>query len=170
MMKTYIHLVRRLNEAIGKFAALLNVLLIALVCFDVLVRYVFKQTSAFFYEMEWHLFSAVFLLAAGWTLLNDRHVRVDIFYARSSERNRAIADIIGTLVFLLPFCIVILATAIPYTLNAFTSGEGSPDAGGLPYRWIIKSTIVIGVLLLLLQGIALMMEKLMLIVNKKLEE
>ncbi|MFN3385211.1 MAG: TRAP transporter small permease subunit [Candidatus Thermochlorobacter sp.] len=167
MMKSYIRLVARLNEGVGKFAALLNVLLIALVCFDVLVRYVFKQTSAFFYEMEWHLFSVVFLLAAGWTLLNDRHVRVDILYSRLSERKRAIADIIGTLVFLLPFCIVILATAIPYTLNAFSSGEGSPDAGGLPYRWIIKSTIVIGALLLLLQGIALMMEKFMVILNKE---
>lgn len=166
-MKSYIRLVARLNEGVGKFAALLNVLLIALVCFDVLVRYVFKQTSAFFYEMEWHLFSVVFLLAAGWTLLNDRHVRVDILYSRLSERKRAIADIIGTLVFLLPFCIVILATAIPYTLNAFSSGEGSPDAGGLPYRWIIKSTIVIGALLLLLQGIALMMEKFMVILNKE---
>ncbi len=169
-MQTYIRLVSRLNEVVGRFAALLNLLMIALVCFDVVVRYALKKTSAFFYEMEWHLFSMVFLLAAGWTLLHDRHVRVDIFYVRLSKRGRALADVIGTLVFLLPFCIVILATAIPYTLNAFVSGEGSPDAGGLPYRWVIKSMIVIGTGLLLLQGIALLIEKLILLAKKEHEE
>lgn len=169
-MKVYIRLVSRLNEAVGKFAALLNVLMIALVCIDVLVRYVFKQTSAFFYEMEWHLFSLVFLLAAGWTLLNDRHVRVDILYSRFSERGKAIADIIGTFVFLLPFCVVILVTATPYALNAFLSGEGSPDSGGLPYRWVIKSAIVVGAALLLLQGVALMLEKFILLTTKESKE
>ncbi len=163
-------LVSRLNEAVGKFAALLNLLMIALVCFDVVVRYVLKKTSAFFYEMEWHLFSMVFLLAAGWTLLHDRHVRVDIFYTRFSKRSKALADVMGTIVFLLPFCIVILATAIPYTLNAFVSGEASPDAGGLPYRWVIKSMIVVGAGLLLLQGVAQLIENLTTLAKKEHEE
>lgn len=159
-MKAYIRFVSAINDAIGKAAALLNLAIVALVSIDVVVRYFFKQTSAFFYEMEWHLFSLLFLLSAGWTLRHDQHVRVDIFYAKLSDQRKALVNLLGTLIFLLPFCIVIIATGVPYTLNAFVSNEASPDSGGLPFRWIIKSSIVVGTGLLLLQGIGLLLESL----------
>lgn len=166
-MNAYIRLVSALNEAIGQATALLNLLIIALVCVDVVVRYFLKQTSAFFYEMEWHLFSLLFLLSAGWALRHERHVRVDILYAKLSEKKKALINLLGTLIFLLPFCTVIILTGVPYTISAFVSNEASPDSGGLPFRWVIKSSIVVGAGLLLLQGLALLLESILTLTKKE---
>ncbi|MCS6990088.1 MAG: TRAP transporter small permease subunit [Chloroherpetonaceae bacterium] len=160
-MKLAIKLISSLNERVGKAVSLLNVALVLLICVDVAARYAAKRSSAAFYELEWHLFSFIFLLGAGWTLRHDKHVRVDILYAKASPRLQAILDIVGTLFLLFPFCAILLSTSIPYALVAFETGEGSPDAGGLPHRWVVKSSIAIGTGLLLLQGIATLFEKIL---------
>jgi TRAP-type mannitol/chloroaromatic compound transport system permease small subunit len=156
-----------LNERVGRAVSGFNVLLVVLICIDVAVRYVFKQSSAAFYELEWHVFSVIFLIGAGWTLRHDQHVRVDIFYAKARPRLQALLDIIGILVLLMPFSLTLIVTAFPYTLVAFQTAEASPDTGGLPYRWIIKSAIVIGAGLLMLQGVAMLFEKALLLIGGK---
>ncbi len=166
-MRKIAQLISSLNECIGNVVSGLNVVLVMLVCVDVAVRYLFKQSSAAFYELEWHLFSLIFLLGAGWTLQHDQHVRVDILYANSSPRLQATIDCLGVLILLIPFCLVLLFTSIPYTLVAFQTAEASPDTGGLPYRWIVKSSIAIGAILLLLQGIAMLLEKTLFLMERK---
>ncbi len=143
-----------LNEAIGRMASWLTFVLVLLVCFDVTVRYFFKETQTWIMELEWHLFALIFLLGAGYTLKHDHHVRVDLFYTKFSKRDKAWVNLAGAVLFLIPWCIVIIIYSYFYALNSFQQGEGSPDPGGLPARYLIKFAITFGVGLLLLQAIA----------------
>ncbi len=153
MLKKMVHWTGRINEWVGRAASWLTTLLVVIVCFDVTTRYLLNDTAAWIMELEWHLFALIFLLAAGYTLKHDRHVRVDLFYARFSKRDKAWVNLCGTAIFLIPWCILVVWTAFPFALDAYVQGEGSPDPGGLPGRWIIKFAIVLGALLLLLQAL-----------------
>jgi TRAP-type mannitol/chloroaromatic compound transport system permease small subunit len=130
--------------------------MVLLVCYDVIMRYLFQQGSVALQELEWHLFALVFLLGAAYTLKHDEHVRVDIVYRSRfvSDSMRAWISIIGTVLFLLPFSLLIMITSWPFVENAFFYNEGSPDPGGLPYRFILKSAILIGFGMIILQGLA----------------
>lgn len=166
-MKAIIQMISSLNEGAGKIISTLNVFLVVLICIDVTVRYIFKQSSTAFYELEWHLFSFIFLISAGWALRHEKHVRVDILYSKAGPRVQAIIDMIGVLFLLMPFCLVIILTAFPYTKVAFESMEASPDTGGLPFRWVVKSSIVLGAGLLMLQGVAMLLEKILFLIEGK---
>ncbi|MGB3468198.1 MAG: TRAP transporter small permease subunit [Cyclobacteriaceae bacterium] len=144
----------KLNVVIGRLFSWLTTLLMLVICFDVLMRYVFNSSSAALTETEWHLFAALFMMGAAYTLKYDKHVRVDVFYTNFSDKRKAWVDLIGTLIFLFPFCYVVVTTSIPFVMNAFEVQETSPDPGGLPARYIIKSVIPIGFSLLFLQGIS----------------
>ena len=120
---------------------------------DVFFRYIFSLTSAATYEIEWHLFGLMFLLGAAWTLDQDKHVRVDLFYQNFSPKMKASINLIGTLIFLIPFCGVTLITSIDFVQSSFLVNETSPDPGGLPARYLIKLAIPVGFGLLILQGI-----------------
>lgn len=122
---------------------------------DVILRYSLSITSAASSELEWHLFAAIFLLGAAYTLQEDKHVRVDVFYHRFSETSKAWVNLIGTITLLLPFCAIAFWESLSFVSSSFQLGETSPQPGGLPARWIIKSTIPTGFLLLGLQGISL---------------
>jgi len=124
--------------------------------FDVVMRYLFHRGSVALQELEWHLFALVFLLSAAYTLKHDGHVRVDIVYQSRwmNARRRAWVDLFGGLFLLLPFCLLIIVGSWPFVAGAFVVGEGSPDPGGLPYRFLLKAAIPLGFFLLLLQGIA----------------
>lgn len=148
----------RINEGIGKLFSWLTTLLMVVICFDVLMRYVFASSSAAITETEWHIFAAIFMLGAAYTLKYDKHVRVDVFYANFSEKGKAWVNLIGTLLFLFPFCYVVIRSSIPFVENSFAVRETSPDPGGLPARYIIKSMIPIGFLLLMLQGISVLLK------------
>ena len=145
-----------LSELVGKTVAWLVLLLVGIIVYDVSMRYLFLWGSVALQELEWHLFALIFLLAAAYTLKHDEHVRVDIFYSsrRLTDYHRAWIDFLGTLLFLTPFCVLIIYSSTPFVVNAFQFGEGSPDPGGLPYRFLLKLTIPVGFALLLLQGIA----------------
>lgn len=145
----------RLNENIGRGISWLNTLLVVIICYDVTARYLFNTSSAGIVELEWHLFSFIFLLGAAYALLHDRHVRVDVFYQNFSEKKKAWVNLIGTLLFLMPFCIITISTSLKFTANAFAINEGSPDPGGLPARYIVKAAIPLGFCLLLLQAVSL---------------
>ena len=120
---------------------------------DVFFRYIFSLTSAATYEIEWHLFGLMFLLGAAWTFDQDKHVRVDLFYQTFSPKMKAFINLIGTLIFLIPFCWVTLITSIDFVQSSFLLNETSPDPGGLPARYLIKLAIPMGFGLLILQGI-----------------
>ena len=104
-------------------------------------------------ELQWYLFSLIFLLGAAYGLNHDVHVRVDVLYERSSKKARALIDLIGTLVFLIPFSLVMLYVSWPAVSNSFSIREMSPDPGGLP-RWPIKIVILVSFVLLMIQGLS----------------
>ncbi len=159
--------INSLNEWIGRKVAWLTTLLVVLVCVDVTVRYIFSDTAAWIMELEWHLFSLIFLLGAGYSLKHDRHVRVDLFYTRFSKKNKALTNLVGTLAFLLPWCFIILFFSFQYGLESVHLKEGSPDPGGLPARYLIKLAIPAGIFLLLLQGLATVADSILFLVESK---
>jgi len=107
-------------------------------------------------ELEWHLFGLIFLLGAAYTLKHDDHVRLDLLYQSDwmGARKRAWVDLVGTVLFLVPFCLLVIVSSWPFVQSAFVHAEGSPDPGGLPYRWVLKATIPAAFGLLMLQGLA----------------
>ena len=104
-------------------------------------------------EFQWYLFSLIFLLGAAYGLNHDVHVRVDVMYERLTRKRRALIDLVGTTVFLIPFSLVMLYVSWPAVVNSFSIREASPDPGGLP-RWPIKIVILISFALLVLQGLS----------------
>ena len=147
-------LIDALNERVGRAVSWLTTLLMLLVCFDVLTRYLMNDTRAWIMELEWHLFALIFLLGAGYGFRHDRHVRVDLFYANFSDRDKALVNCIGGIVFLIPWCLVIAVVGTDYGMVSWRIGETSPDPGGLPARYLIKFSIALGAALLLLQGLS----------------
>ncbi|HGX92147.1 MAG TPA: TRAP transporter small permease subunit [Candidatus Tenderia sp.] len=149
--------IEAVSEWTGRFAALLVVAMVLLVCYDVAMRYLFQAGSVALQELEWHLFGLIFLLGGAYTLKHNEHVRVDVFYQsrRMTDQRRAWIDLFGALFFLIPFCLLIIYSAWPFVANAYHYGEGSPDPGGLPHRWILKGAIIVGFVLLALQGVAM---------------
>jgi TRAP-type mannitol/chloroaromatic compound transport system permease small subunit len=140
--------------------------LVIVVCYDVFTRYLLKNSLVAVQELQWHLFALIFLIGAAYSLKHDKHVRVDVFYSRFSPRAQAWVNLVGSLLFLLPFCIIVIYSSQTFVANAFRIGEISPDPGGLPARWILKATIPAGFVLLLLQGLALASRSLLTILNR----
>ncbi len=144
-----------LNEKVGQGVAWLNTLLVLVVCYDVFARYFLKRSVVAIQELEWHLFAIIFLIGAAYTLKYDRHVRVDVFYTRLSPRHKAMINFWGSLLFLLPFALLVIWSSKNFVINSFLIKETSPDPGGLPARYILKAAIPIGFFLLFLQGLVL---------------
>ena len=144
----------RLNGAIGRGAAWLA-LFIVLVQFAVVVlRYAWGTGSIWLQESIIYAHAAMFMLAAGWVLQTGAHVRVDIFYADASPRQKAIIDLLGTLLLLLPFAAVLIWFSVPYVARSFAILERSREASGVPFVYLLKSLIPIFAVLLVLQGFA----------------
>lgn len=144
----------RFQERFGKGVSWLSLVMVLVVFGDVVSRYAFRTTSGAVQELEWYLFGTLYLLAAGYTLLHDEHVRVDIMYSKLSPRRRAWTDFILFWVFFFPSCLMVIYTAWPFVRMSWSVWEGSPDPGGLPLRWLLKSMIIVGFLLLVVQGIS----------------
>ncbi len=154
-LKLISQIIDQLNEWVGRGVAWVTLGLVLVVFVDVCMRYMFNTSFVFTQELEWHLFAFIFLIGAGYTLLHDGHVRVDIIYQRLGFKGRAWINLIGVLLFLFPGCIMIILTSFHFVHNSWSMLEGSPDPGGIPLRFIIKATIPTGFFLLLLQGISL---------------
>ena len=159
-----------INEHVGKAVSCLTGCLVVLICFDVLTRYLLKSSKVWVVELEWHLFALVFLLGAGYALKHDRHVRVDLFYMKFSEKGKAWVNLIGTLIFLIPWCSIILMMGYGFAHRSWIQGEASPNPNGLGALYLIKFAIVIGFILLLLQGIALIAKSLLTIMGQASDE
>jgi TRAP-type mannitol/chloroaromatic compound transport system permease small subunit len=153
-----------LNARIGRVVAWLCLLMVAVGAFNAVARYVGRFVGAnlssnAYIELQWYLFSLVFLLGAAHTLKRDAHVRVDVLYSRLPRRARAWIDVIGTVVFLVPFCVFVIVVSWPAVHNSWIVLEGSPDPGGLP-RFPLKTVIPVAFALLILQGLAMLVERL----------
>ena len=144
-----------LNRKLGEAVSWLTLALVIIICVDVIMRYLFSSTKTWVLELEWHLFSIIFLVGAAYTLLSDKHVRVDLFYEKFRFPQKRLVNTIGVLIFLIPWSYVIIYYGFEYALNSFSFREGSPQPNGLPARYLIKSFISIGFFLLLLQGISI---------------
>lgn len=156
LISQVVRIIDSFTEWSGRSVAWLVLAMVLLICYDVAMRYLLQQGSVALQELEWHLFALIFLLGSAYTLKHDEHVRVDIIYQsrKLSDKHRALINIIGILLFLLPFCILILISAWPFVENAYFYNEGSPDPGGLPYRYLLKASILIAFSMLILQGLA----------------
>ena len=148
----------RLNRWVGQLVAWLTGAMVLLGAGNALARYLerdlgFQLSSNAYIEAQWYLFGLVFLLGAAHTLAVNEHVRVDVFYGRLSVRNRVWVDLIGMLIFLLPFCAFALWVSWPSVANSWSVREVSPDPGGLA-RYPIKSAILVCFSLLFLQGLS----------------
>ena len=156
-----------MNEWVGRGVAWVTLGLVLVVFIDVIMRYLFNTSFVFTQELEWHLFGFIFLIGAGYTLLHDGHVRVDIFYQRLGFKAQAWVNLFGVIFFLLPGCVLVITTSWHFVVKAYSILEGSPDPGGIPYRFIIKGTITVGFVLLCLQGISLGIHSLMRILGRE---
>lgn len=167
-MNQFVNTIERFTNWIGSLVSWLSLLIVILIGIDVTLRYVFNWNSSANQELEWHLFAVLFLLGMSFTLKHDKHVRVDVFYANFSKKNQALVNLIGTIIFLIPFCFVLIITSVPFVLDAYNINESSPEPGGLPYRFVVKSAIPLSGLLLLLQAMATMLKNLSTLTNREL--
>ena len=171
-LKYIIHIINSLSEWIGRLIAWLVLILVLIIVYNSSMAALFSIGSVALQELQWHLFALVFLLGAAYTLKHDEHVRVDIIYQGHwmNKRRRAWVDLLGGLFFLVPFCLLIISASWTFVHDAYIYQEGSPDAGGLPYRFLLKSAIPLGFGLLMLQGIANSLSSLLYLVGVELEE
>lgn len=128
--------------------------LLATIIVNVVLRYAFGEGRIEFEEFQWHLYSTGFLLGMGYTFQVDRHVRVDVLHERLPRRLQAWLELYGILLCVLPFSALILIFTVPFVHISFELGEISPSPGGLPFRWVIKSMLFIGFLLLALAAVS----------------
>jgi len=141
------------SERWGKGVYWLILLAVLISAINAIVRKTFNTSSNAFLEIQWYLFSAVFLLNAGYTLLHKEHVRIDVISGRLSKTKQIWIDIIGLIFFLLPFCILTISLSWPLFVKVFVTNEMSSNAGGL-VRWPVYALIPVGFGLLLIQGIS----------------
>jgi TRAP-type mannitol/chloroaromatic compound transport system permease small subunit len=147
-----------LSEQIGQTVKWLVLFATLISAGNALVRYTLHTGSNAWLEIQWYMFAAMFLLAAGYALKHDEHVRVDVFFSRMSPKTQAWVDVFGGIFFLMPTALIIAWMAIPMVVNSYKVHEYSSDAGGL-LRWPVKIMIPIGFALLALQGVAEIIKK-----------
>jgi TRAP-type mannitol/chloroaromatic compound transport system permease small subunit len=138
---------------IGKRLAWLILVAVVVSAVNAIIRKSFDTSSNSWLELQWVLFSVVFLMCSSWTLLDNEHIRIDIVNNMMPKKARDIIDVIGHAFFLLPLTIVMIITGVPFFLRSFYLNEQSGNAGGLP-QWPAKSLIMIGFAMLLVQGIS----------------
>jgi TRAP-type mannitol/chloroaromatic compound transport system permease small subunit len=150
----------RFSDWVGAFSAVLLLLLVLNVFYDVITRYLFNDVSIGMQELEWHLYSMLFLFGVAYALKADGHVRIDILYDRLGAKKRAMIDILGTILLIWPFCLLVAGYGIDFAYEAYDIGEKSGDPGGLPHRWVIKSMIALAFICVLISSIGFMLRAL----------
>lgn len=143
----------RVTAFIGKFVAWLVLVAVLVSAGNAVIRKAFSISSNAWLELQWYLFGAVFMLAAAYTLQTNDHIRIDIFYGSRSKRTQDWIDLIGHVLFLMPFTILMIWLLGPYFWRSFSSGEISGSAGGL-ILWPAKLMLLLGFLLLVFQGVS----------------
>jgi TRAP-type mannitol/chloroaromatic compound transport system permease small subunit len=146
-------LIDKLNELVGRWVSWLVLAAVLISAVNAVIRKAFNTSSNAFLEIQWYLFAAVFLLAAGYTLLRQEHVKIDVILHRFSKRTQIKVEIFGIVAFLMPFVVITIDLVFPLVARAFESGEMSSNAGGL-IRWPVYALVPAGFTLLGLQGIS----------------
>ncbi len=146
-------MIERIIRWTSNFTAVILALLVLLVVYDATMRYLFSAGSTALQELEWHFFDVVILLSIAYTMRMGAHVRVDIFYDKFSKRTKHLIGIFSILFFILPFSILIVYIGYGFVEMSFLQNEASSDPGGLPYRWIVKSLILVAFVLLALEAL-----------------
>ena len=141
-----------ITKYISYLTAFILAALVILVVFDATSRYLFSAGSTALQELEWHFFDVVILLSIAYTLRNNAHVRVDIFYEKFSQKTKVLINIVSFLFFVLPLSFLIIYIGIGFVELSFVQHEASSDPGGLKYRWIVKSLMPLAFFLLALQA------------------
>lgn len=142
------------QDLLGRALSWLMLVMVLVVFGDVVMRYALSVSYVFTQELEWYLFAVIYLMAGGYVLLRDEHVRVDILYSRWSPRTRAWVNLVLFFVFFFPSCLLVMYTTWPFFRNALAVWEGSPDPGGIPARWALKGVIIVAFAILAIQGIS----------------
>ncbi|WP_034229541.1 TRAP transporter small permease subunit [Aquimarina pacifica] len=155
-----------LGEKIGVVVSWTSVLLAVVISLDVVIRYVFEFTYVWMIELEIYLFGMLFLLSSGYTFKYEKHVRVDVFYTRLSDKRKAWIDLLGGVFLLIPWCYVVIVSSWYYGMSSFLMGESSPQPGGLPALYVLKFCITLGFTFLLLQGVSHMLKSIQIISKK----
>ena len=143
----------RMSEFLGRWVAWLVLAAVLISAANAITRKAFNLSSNAFLEIQWYLFAAVFLLAAGYTLMRQEHVKIDVVSGRFSKRTQIYIDLVGLCLFLLPFVFTIIRLSMPLVINAFVTNEMSSNAGGL-IRWPVFAMLPLGMLLLGIQAIS----------------
>ncbi len=146
-------LIDRLNELVGRSVSWLVLAAVLISAINAAVRKAFNTSSNAFLEIQWYLFAAVFLLAAGYTMLRQEHVKIDVILSRFSKRTQIKIEIFGIIAFLFPFVLAVVTLVLPLVKQAYVSGEMSSNAGGL-IRWPVYALVPLGFTLLGLQGVS----------------
>ncbi|VAW73234.1 hypothetical protein MNBD_GAMMA12-566 [hydrothermal vent metagenome] len=165
--QAYISFANQLNEFCGKMVAWLIVAMILVTIALVSSHFLFNSSSRMVEESVIYMFAIVFMVGVSYTLKHNNHVRVDIFYNKMSSRQRAFVDLGGTLLFLVPFCLVVFWLSLTPVINSWNILEGAKDSGGIPALFILKSFLLIMPSLLLIQGIATILLSLQTLTSKK---
>ncbi|MCX7164110.1 MAG: TRAP transporter small permease subunit [Betaproteobacteria bacterium] len=152
-------LIDGLNERVGRAMIWLVLIVVVISAGNAVVRFTFNMSSNALLEIQWYLFSAIFLLSAGYVLKRNEHIRIDVLIGRFSERTQNWVDVFGFLVFLLPMALIIGYLSWPVFTMAWTSGEMSSNPGGL-IRWPVRLMMPVGFALLILQGISELVKRL----------
>ena len=142
----------------GKIGAWLSIPLIFIIIFDIITRRFFILGSTKIQEMEWHLHSAIFLLALGFAYVKNSHVRIEIIREKYSNNLKSVFEIIGILFFLVPYTFIIIFYGLDFVSRSYNLNEVSSALTGLSHRWIIKSFIPFGMLLLFLAGLSILLK------------
>ncbi|NNG05816.1 MAG: TRAP transporter small permease subunit [Inquilinus sp.] len=154
-----------LNDVVGRTVSWLTLFMVLVQFALVIMRYVFGVGSILVQESLIYAHGTLFMLAAGYTLLLDGHVRVDIFYRGASPRGKALTDLFGVIFLLAPFCILMWVASLPYVLASWSVFEGSRETSGLPAVFLLKSVILAFVVLIALQGLSLAIKSVLVLVG-----
>ena len=147
-----------MTEVTGNAVSWLSLLLLLITCVVVVLRYVFDSGSIALQESVTYAHATLFMLAMAVTLRRGGHVRVDVFYSKFSPKTQALVDVLGTLVFLLPVCTLIVVFSWDYVVNSWAIKESSAEASGIPAVYLLKTLLLVMPVMLMLQGVAEMLK------------
>jgi TRAP-type mannitol/chloroaromatic compound transport system permease small subunit len=170
LAKTLLNISSRLESilvTIGKLGAWLSLPLIAIIMFDIISRKFFVLGSTKLQEMEWHLHAALFLLALGYAYLKNSHVRIEVIRESFSTKLKALLEVIGVLIFILPYTGLIVWFGIDFVSRSYGMNEVSAALTGLSHRWIMKSFVPMGMAFLWLAGISVLLRNLSYLIGHK---
>jgi len=146
-------MIDKIIKYLGYFTSLVLIILVLLVVYDATARYLFSTGSIALQELEWHLFDVIILLGIAYTLKENAHVRVDIFYASYSQKKKALVNLISSIFFILPFSFLIIYLGVDFVSQSFIQNECSSNPGGLEYRYLVKALLPLSFIFLALVAV-----------------